>query len=308
MSHKNTNDLDIELFDIIDYLEDRGVDYNTAGSRNVSVGWIGLSCPFCGDRSTHLGVNLESKMFSCFRCGKKGSSISLVQALDNCSFHKAKAVVDQFITRDFSSYKRKERIHASATKLPSNTSENFLPVHDKFISSRRYDREFLQRKYDILAVGPTCDDWKFRIIIPVYYNHELVTYVGRDCTGKLEVPYKNCPQEQCILQAKHTLYNLDSIQDEVILVEGILDAWRIGTKAVATFGTQVTDEQIALLARKQIKKAFVLFDSDASDKADKLAHSISSVVPSVDVITLSDGDPDSLTEDEVWELKRELFS
>lgn len=304
---KKENNVDLELFDIIEYLDDRGIDYATAGHKNVSVGWIGLSCPFCGDKSTHLGINLESKMFSCFRCGKKGGSVSLVQQFDNCSYSRAIGVVSTFVIRDFSHIKRKERTHASVTMLPNNTSSNFLPIHDKFLTSRKYDRSFLERKYDIMAVGPTCDDWKFRIVIPVYLNHELVTYVARDTTGKLEVPYKNCPIELCIRQAKHCLYGLDEAKDEIILVEGILDAWRIGTKAVATFGTQVTDEQILLLGEKKIKRAFVLFDADATKKAESLAYSISSVVPNVEVIQLSEGDPDNLTEDEVWELKRDLF-
>ncbi len=304
---KKENDVDLELFDILEYLDDRGVDYATAGHKNVSVGWIGLSCPFCRDKSTHLGVNLESKMFSCFRCGKKGGAISLVQEIDNSSYSRAKGVVSTFITRDFSHLMRKERTHASVTMLPRNTSNNFLPIHDKFLASRKYDRSFLERKYDIMAVGPTCDDWKFRVVIPVYLNHELVTYVARDTTGKLEVPYKNCPIELCIQQAKHTLYGIDEVKDEVILVEGILDAWRIGTKAVATFGTQVTDEQIQILGAKSIRKAYVLFDADATSKAESLAYAISSVVPYVEVIQLSDGDPDNLTEDEVFELKRDLF-
>ncbi len=300
-------EIDLELFDIIEYLDDRGIDYSTSGHKNVSAGWIGLSCPFCGDKSTHLGVNLESKKFSCFRCGKKGGAVALVQQLDDCSYSKAARTVSTFVTRDFSHIIRKERTHASVTMLPRNTSNSFLPIHDKFLAKRRYERAFLERKYDIMAVGPTCDDWKFRIVIPVYLNHELVTYVARDTTGKLEVPYKNCPIELCVTQAKHTLYGIDDIKDEIILVEGILDAWRIGTKAVATFGTQVTDEQISLLGSKNIKKAFVLFDADATDKADKLAYSISSVVSQVEVVQLHTGDPDNMTEDEVWELKRDLF-
>jgi DNA primase len=122
-----------------------------------------------------------------------------------------------------------------------------LPIHEKFLTKRRYDFEKIQRKYDLLGVGPTLDDWKFRLIIPVYMNHQLVTYVGRDTTGKSEIPYRNAPIEKSIIQSKHCLYNLDTVKDTVIVVEGILDCWRIGSSAVATFGTQVTREQILLL-------------------------------------------------------------
>lgn len=36
-------EVDLELFDVIDFLEDRGVDYTTAGTKNVSAGWIGIN-------------------------------------------------------------------------------------------------------------------------------------------------------------------------------------------------------------------------------------------------------------------------
>lgn len=300
-------DVDIELFDVVEYLEDRGVDYTTAGTKNVSAGWIGITCPFCGDRSNHLGISLETNLISCFKCAKKGSVLHLIQEIDRCSYNRALDVLNKFVLRDFAHLVKKERKSADVTLLPSGTSDNFLPIHERFIKSRRYDREFLQRRYDIMAIGPTCDDWKFRIVIPVYLNHELVTFVARDCTGKAEVKYKNAPIEKSKLQAKHCLYGIDQVKDTVILVEGILDAWRIGSGAVATFGTQVTDEQIHLLAQKQIKRAIVLFDQDASSKGESLAYSISSVVQHVDCIALTEGDPDDLSEDEVWTLKKEIL-
>lgn len=299
-------DLDLDLFDVIAFLDDRGVDYQMAGAKNISSGWIGLSCPFCQDHSTHLGVNLDSKMYSCFRCGAKGAVVKLIQALDNCSYHRAVDTVLKFTSSDFSYLIRKERIRAEKTIFPAGTTDNFLGIHQKFISKRRYDLEALQHKYDIYAVGPTLDDWKFRIVIPVYLNNELMTYVGRDTTGKLEVPYKNAPTEKSIRPAKDCLYNLDSVKDTAIVVEGILDCWRIGNCAVATFGTQYSHEQLHLLAQKKLKRAIILFDADAIDKAHVLAHAVSSVVREVQVIELATGDPDNFTADEAWELKREL--
>jgi DNA primase len=241
---------------------------------------------------------------SCFKCGAKGSALKLVREIDSCSYKKAEDIARSFILRDFEHLVKKVRKTSERTILPTGTSESFLPIHDRFLASRRYDRAFLQRRYDLMAIGPTLDDWKFRIIIPVYLNEELVTYVGRDTTGKADIPYKNAPIEKSVLQAKHTLYGLDNVKDTCILVEGIFDAWRIGLEAVPTFGTQVTDEQIYLLAKKNIKRCIVLFDEDATSKAETLAYSVSSVVDKVEYIALSEGDPDDLTEDEVWELKR----
>jgi hypothetical protein len=309
-SQRNTEEeLDIEMFDIVGYLEERGVDYSTAGTKNVSAGWIGLSCQFCGDHSNHLGINLETNRGSCFKCGKKVTALTVIQMVDECCYSRAKETFNKYILKDFSHLIKKERIRAEKTIFPSGTTFDPLPIHHKFLSSRRYDLEFLRRKYDLMFVGPTCDDWKFRIIIPVYQNAEIVTYIGRDTTGKLEVPYKNAAIEKSVIQAKHTLYGLDEIKEggTAILVEGLFDKWRMGSHVVTTFGTQVTEEQIALLGRKNIKRAIVLFDHDASAKGEALAYSITSVVQRVECVFLNEGDPDDLTEDDVWELRRELF-
>lgn len=300
--------IDLDLISIIDFLEDRGVDYSTAGTKNVSAGWIGTSCLFCGDRSNHLGINLENNLISCFKCGKKGSILNLIQEVDRCSYRKAKETALKFVCSDFSHLIKKERNHAETTMFPAGTSSNFLPIHDAYLMKRRYDRKFLEHKYDIQAIGPTCDDWKFRVLIPVYLNHDIVTYVARDVSGKAEIPYKNCPAEKCVMQVKDVLYGIDNVKEggTGIIVEGLFDAWRIGTGALCSFGTQYTANQLALLANKRLSKVCVMFDQDATSKGRELAHTVSSVVSDVELILLDEGDPDDLTEDEVWQLRRDL--
>jgi DNA primase len=307
MKHK-TSDIDLDMISAVDFLEDRGVDYMTAGNKNISAGWIGLSCPWCGDHSTHLGISLETNLVSCFRCGKKGSVIHLIQQIDSCSMSKAESTALKFVSTDFSHLIKKERKHAETTLYPTGTGDTFLPIHDNFLARRRYDRKFIQQRYDILAVGPTCDDWKFRIIIPIFLDGELVSYVGRDCTDKADIKYKNVPAERCTRQVKDCVYGIDTLKQGGvgIIVEGVFDAWRLGKYALPTFGTQYTTNQLALVARKKLSKLYVCFDQDAHTKGDELAHTVSSVCNDVELILLDEGDPDDLTEDEVWELRREL--
>jgi hypothetical protein len=77
--------MNIENLNLIEYLDDKNISYSTSG-KNVSSGWIGISCPFCGDSSNHLGINLESKVFSCWKCGEKGNFIKLAMELEGLSF------------------------------------------------------------------------------------------------------------------------------------------------------------------------------------------------------------------------------
>lgn len=300
-------ELDLDLFDVQAYLDDKGIEYSHSGNKNVSSGWIGVSCIFCGDTSNHLGINLVSHKYSCFKCGTKGGLLFFISQIEKCSLNYTKKIIAQYVNKDTTRLKSPEKITSSKTMLPNNVTNNFLPLHDKFLSKRGYNRKELQRQYDIMAIGPTLDEWKFRIFIPIYYKQELVSYVGRDITGKARIPYKNSPIEKSKISVKNMLYGLDNTKDKLILVEGIFDAWRIGFGAVATLGTQVTTEQLALL--QNYKKIGIMFDADATNKAVKLAHTLGSIVPEVCVFELATGDPDSiLNENDVWELKREFFS
>jgi DNA primase len=299
------DEVDLDFFDIRAYLEDRGIGYISEG-KNVSSGWIGTNCVFCPDKSNHLGINLQSLSISCWKCGRRGNVLSLVMAIDGISFNRAKDIITKFPLKEFSHLVRPKRTAAEKTMFPSGTSEILLPIHEKFLVSRGYDPVIIQHKYDIIGVGPTLDSWKFRIIIPVYMNQILQTYVGRDTTGKAEVKYQNAPVEKSLLQAKHCLQGIDQVTDTIILVEGLLDYWRIGAPAVCCFGTAITSPQIALLANRGIKNCYVLWDNDATDKAHKLAATLTSVIPNVEVLELSTGDPDNLSEDDVWNLRRDI--
>jgi DNA primase len=302
-------DIELDFFDVQEYLDDRGVIWASEG-KNISPGWIGMNCPFCRDASNHFGVNMETMKISCWKCKKKGTVLNLIMAIDNCSFKRAITTLPKYVRTNFAHLVKKIRTPSEKVLFPSCTNEKLLPIHEKFIIGRGYDPIKIQRKYDVLGVGPTLDDWKFRLIIPVYMKGELVTYVGRDTTGKLEVPYKNAPIEKSVLQAKHCLYNIDSVKDTAVAMEGLLDVWRFGDGGICTFGTQFTTEQLILL--KGIRRLFILFDGREEDDgeaithAHKMANEVSCIVPEVEVLELSDGDPDKMTDDEIWELRRDI--
>lgn len=303
------DEVDLTFFDIRAYLDDRGINWSTEG-KNISNGWIGLNCPFCNDHSNHMGINLQSLTVSCWKCGKRGNVLTLVMNIDQCSFNRAKLIIPKFTLTEFSHLIKPIRTPADHTIFPGGTSEILLPIHRNYLKKRGYDPDEIQRKYDILGVGPTLDNWKFRIIIPVYLHGELVTYLGKDTTGLQEIPYKNAPVEKSIVQCKHTLYGIDQVRDTAIIVEGVFDAWRIGQGAVPCFGTQYTIDQLLLL--KNVKRVFVLFDGKKEDDgeaikfAHRMANDLTAIVPEVEVLELDEGDPDTMTADEVWELRREI--
>jgi len=182
-----------------------------------------------------------------------------------------------------------------------------LPAqHTKWLMKRDFSPRFIQREYHVRAL--TLDDlWPYRLVIPLYYHYQLVTFIGADVTGEADVPYKNYPTLKSIIDAKHTLYNIDRAGHTAIVVEGVTDVWRIGDGAVATNGVRWTKSQVSQLMG--LKAVFVMYDAEeeAQQQAHRLAAALTSGVNKVEVLELSEGDPDNLPSSTVKALRREIF-
>jgi hypothetical protein len=57
---------------------------------------------------------------------------------------------------------------------------------------------------------------------------------------------------------------------------------------------------------KGLKRVFILYDADAIPTAHKLAYDLTTIVPQIEVLELSEGDPDNLTEKDVRALRKDL--
>jgi len=298
----------IERFDIRAWLEDRGIRYSREG-KNVSSGWIGIKCPWCGDSSNHLGLNLKGKFINCWRCGKKGDITILIRELEQCSFSRAKAVIEEFQDRSFIELRRDiQKRHATGEILPKEATKKFPELHLDYLWSRNFDPEIVIPKYGLLA----CDNmgkYKFRIIAPVFQDGKIVNFTGRDVTGEAKNKYRHCPNEEAIIPMKQCLYNLDTVHDAVLIVEGPTDVWRMGDGCVATMGIEWTQTQINLLMGRGIKRAYFLFDAEehAQKQAKKMGLQLSMFIPEVRALEIPQGDPGDLETQTVQEVRRRVF-
>jgi DNA primase len=179
-------------------------------------------------------------------------------------------------------------------------------LHRRYCEARGFDPDYLAEVWKVCATGPI-GDYKFRLIAPIYHGDELVSYQGRDVTGKSDLRYKACPKEREVMDHHDTLYGLHLIRRDVCLVvEGITDAWRLGPGACATFGIKFRPPQVALLTR--MKRVFVLYDSEvqAQAQARQLGANLAALGVDVELLTLSDGDPAEMSQGEANTLMREL--
>ncbi|MBU1067116.1 hypothetical protein KKE60_04985 [Patescibacteria group bacterium] len=302
----------IEQFDIKSFFDSEEIEYLEHG-KNVASGWIGISCPFCGDYSNHCGINLKTNLFSCWVCSEKGNIIKLVKEIKKISYKAAQSLLNSHVYTNMyyqpdSNYQSgiDQVIQASKVLIyPRYTLQEIPEIHKKYLISRNFDPDFLKEKYKLKFTHNT-GNYRFKIIVPIFINKKDVSWIAVDVIRKgLTAPYIKCPLEMSIVSANNCLYNIDSAKTTAILVEGITDVWRCGDGVIASMTKFITPEQILLLEQKGIKKVFVMYDSDAVNSAKKTANKLSGLFET-EVIELSEGDPADLSSEEVSEIRNLL--
>lgn len=300
----------LEYFDVEMYLDSRNIEYWSDGE-NIKHGWIGIRCLWCDDDFNHLGINLDSKSINCWRCPIKGTIIKVIFKIEHCSLRSVLSIVKEFssiqhYTRERNSNDDHLPQRKSNIELPAMSKKELFPLHRTYLEKRGFDPKLIFKKYNLYCNGPI-GEYKFRLIVPFYYKNRLVTFSSRDVTGKAKLPYKNQPEKESILSTKETIYNIDNCKDTIIVVEGFIDAWKIGDNCGATMGTKWTATQLSILS--QFKRVFVLYDTEeeAQENADRLCYDLSCEVDHVEKLELDKGDPGSMNKEDVKHLRKEIF-
>lgn len=308
------NNLTITLFDVIPYLQDRGIEYHTEG-KNVTQGWIEIQCPWCtDDPSHHLGINKESNFINCWRCGHKGNVVKLVRHLEgNCSFPEALNVMDLYQDTSRIYLQQEERTFQQSLEIPKNfkkLSQIDCPIIVlNFLHLRGFNpKEILVRKE--LYYGGHVGDFSFRLILPVTYRNKLVTWVGRALSNGSNLPYKNLPDEKSVIPIKSTLYGYDEAPPggNLVVVEGPLDQWKLEAGSLATYGIMWTMNQVSRIRELTPNKVWILFDNE--DEAQESAIKLNSQLWFCDSEVLcleGHKDPGELTLEEGKEVMKELM-
>lgn len=295
----------------IKLFEDYKIDYSTKTNK----GWVNTRCIYCGGSSYKLGFNPDGNYTTCFACGSHPLKETLSKIL-NLSKNELNEILPEYETRisQLKLLERKERKAVSQLKLPTDT---FTPLERKYLKKRNFNPSYLNKRYNIVGGGIT-GDWKYRIIIPMILNGEIVSWTARSILSKskleeLKIPrYKNLSIDESIIDVKSTLFNLDNCKSKtVVLTEGPMDVLRFGDNSVCSFGTSITQQQIEILADR-FEKIYILFDNEeeAQKKAKKYGMELSALGVDVEVVNafedFNKNDMGECTEDEIKVIKQEL--
>jgi DNA primase len=196
---------------------------------------------------------------------------------------------------------------ADQLEFPDGTAA-MTTHHKRYLEGRNFDPDKLGRDWGLLGTGKK-GSYRHRIIIPIYHKNVLVSYQGRDITGDHDLRYKACPKDQEVVEHKRTIYGMDKVSGNTILIlEGVADVWRMGYGAVATYGIKYTPHQLAILRQK--KNRFILFDPDpqAQVQAEKLYYQLSGFPGHTELLENDDGlDPGEMSQGEADDLMLDII-
>lgn len=261
---------------------------------NVKRGEINIKCPFCGsaDPSHHMGLNLESGYWACWRNeNHRGKSpLRLLMALLHIPYWKAREVAglgETFIDPegfDAVAARVLGRLKLEQGQSPFRKEflrfpSDFAPLlgvscrrHLAYLRSRGFDMlEDLVDLYDLQRGGGV---WQDRVIIPYFIGQDLVAWTGR-AIAYSSLRYRDLEVDECLVPIKETVYNYDCIAKGgkvLVLVEGPVDALKIdfygrtvGVRAVALSTNSITDEQAFMLeeAEDQFERKLVMMDQSS---------------------------------------------
>lgn len=302
---------------ICEILRSIDVQFFTDG-KNVSANTVNIKCPFCpDDPSDHLGIFEGSGLFSCWRCRKKGPLSYLIHVLTGLPRDKC----DEMVSDGEVSFERdaEETIRQiingeiQITKTCGHNEFDGLPQHFEMITPETkfplltayQKRRDIERSTLIKYGCGICRVGKYmnRMIIPVICQGEVVNFQAADLTGMADLKYRGAPGE-----INNYLYNYDAIGcgGRMIIVEGILDMWRMEVDTVASFGTHLTDRQKRLILDKNPSELIFLWDEDAYDKISQFNSDAGFFEPFIDnirVVLLPEGeDPDSIGKEAAFTL------
>lgn len=246
-------------------------------AKNVSRGWVGIVCPWCGDSDYHAAVNEATGAFSCFKCHAPGGLLDVLSQVSGQSRTAVERSLDTGrVTYQEPASQALRRRHSQPVATPTTPADCEFPLpnhcinlkqleeHDchtmlsRFLVKRRYSCEFLTERNCLVCVA---GEYKFRLVIPIRQAGRPDGWQARDLTDQAWEKFRFPPG----FNAGQYLYGLSELQGQTAyLTEGVFDQWRLSpsARALCTFGTHVTPTQAKTLVDAGVREIVLCWDPD----------------------------------------------
>ncbi len=287
---------------------------------NQSHKCYGLDCPFCGDKTKHLGIFKDSGTFSCWKCHAKGSFFYLVkQSINDLSISEFNSIAGIRHTEKGA----KENLDSIFFDHPyiETKSETLrldlggmIPVSQTYNTGRKLINRFLRQRNFTMDTLSTYGClyalkgvYQGRLIIPIPAFGEMEGFTARDLTGNARQKYL-FPKG---FKAHNYLYCPDYKSNITIITEGIFDAWAvdiIGFHPTCIFGKSLSQNQLLQLVKKEYLYIYLALDGDARKEQEEIRKQLSSFDANIIECNIPKGqDPASINLGELFNVIQEAI-
>ncbi len=294
--------------------QDYNIPYMTEGNAHCTDGWVNIHCPFCaGSQDYHLGISLEHSGAHCWRCGGH-SSIKIISKVLGISDQAARQLLQKYETTASRKTIKEPQVSINPFKYPEPNSQ-LTSHYKKYLEKRRFDPDKISKQWGLFQTGPASYldgiNYSHRIIIPIIWDIDVVSFQARDITDRSELKYLACPKKREKIHHKHIVYgHQPALQnaESIIIVEGVTDVWRFGYQACATFGIEFKVEQVLQLSKFNAR-FFIVFDEErtAQNQAKKLATKLKTLGRYAYVISGIQEDPGAMVQDDADYFVKDLI-
>ena len=277
---------------LVDYL---GLtDFNLSGGNQLN-----FSCPFCNDHRKKMYVSPSGK-FICFLCETRGNSIvSFISQLEKVSYQEASQSLKEYGLDHQVSFKKPEdtllgsliRIKNQQRPVKPKPMEMIpLPTNCCLLKEHSPTTEpFFQYLYKRGMTDQEIIDYQVCYVVhglvktknKSFYINNQVVFITFDTNGNAiywntrsidSDPYIKSFNGVAVNDHQHTkrntIFNLNRTPNHVMVVcEGVFNALTCTQGdyvGVATFGKNISDEQVKMIINSQATAIYLFLDNDAN--------------------------------------------
>ena len=252
--------LDIPSEIILKILEKENIEVKETSDDNE----IRINSIYAEDKKFKLYISLSKKVFHCFKSGENGKISKLLS--DILGLEKTNIeyeIIKKYYGRNYKKEIIKEIKKEENLELPEGLV--FFNEDSKSIFRRKaynylVDRGLTEEKINELGFIINSDShYHNRIFIPFYEEEKLVYFQTRDFTNTSKLRFVN-PKG---FSSKQFVYNVDKIDEEVVILEGLFDAMVIDNiPATAIMSADLTMSQAKKIMWKAPKDIIIVPDND----------------------------------------------
>lgn len=282
-------------------LDDLRIEYREHGQHHhTTEGRINVDCVWCSRNSGRfrMGVHLWTGRCHCWTCGGHSTIWTFVE-LTGKSPDEVQDLLGGLLRPD-----REDTVGIGVLRVPACAGPLQKP-HVNYLASRGFDAALIAQKWGVLGIG-LAPKLAWRVWIPVHYRGKVVSWTTRAIVDNYTPRYVSARADEEEVSGKRLLYGEQFARHTVIVVEGPLDAWRIGDGAVATLGTSYSRAQLEKISRFPTR--IICFDGEpeAQRRADQLLDALTSFPGRTMKVILDTKDAASASDKEINQLRRLL--